>query len=100
MKRLPNNYYDLLESNPTARTIWENVAYSMDSFTHDSFTSNFFQPEAIINECRSMAASFTVLHYAPIPDMKKIYRSRLYALFFLSLCCGVQIYIKERSILK
>lgn len=73
--------------------------YSMDQYTHDSQFSKFYLPEEIIPHCRESAAIFTQVHYAPIISTEEAYKSRLYSFFLLSMVCGVQIYLKERSVL-
>lgn len=88
-----------LQINSTANSIWEHIVYSMDQYTHDSQFSKFYLPEEIIPHCREAAAIFTQVHYAPIISTEESYKSRLYSFFLLSMVCGVQIYLKERSVL-
>lgn len=97
MKRLPKKveYID-----PVAQNIWYTVVDSMDKYTHDSVLSKFYLPEEIIIHCRSVASIFAQIHYAPLLEPEEAYRSRLYTLFLFSMMCGVQIYMKERTVLK
>lgn len=100
MKRLPNKDLQTFPIDQTAQRIWQDVACAMDHYTNDSFVASFFQPEEFTTEARSMAASFALLHYSPLPTIEEIYKSRLYGLFYLSISSGIQIYIKERSFLR
>lgn len=97
MKRLPKKveYID-----PIAQSIWHTVVESMDQYTHDSVLSKFYLPEEIIIHCRSVASIFAQIHYAPLLEPEEAYKTRLYALFLFSMMCGVQIYLKERVMLK
>src|SRR5687768_9618680 len=96
MKKLPKKEEVIIDS--LAHKVWADVVYSMDQYTHDSVTSKFFMPEQIINHCRAVAAAFAQLHYSPIPSTKEIYKTRLFSLFYLSMTCGVQVFLKERAI--
>jgi hypothetical protein len=98
MKNLPDQNEQLID--PIASQIWEEVVHSMTQFTHDSTTSNFLPPEELLVHIRPVAAAFALLHFTPLPPMKDIYKSHLYALFYLSIVCGVQMFIKERAIQK
>ncbi len=98
MKSLPDSNEQLLD--PMASQIWEDVVYSMNQFTNDSMTSKFLPPEEMLSAIRPIAASFALLHYTPLPTMKEIYKSHLYALFYLSIVCGIQMFVKERGIRK
>ncbi len=99
MKKLPSqNAGETI--HPIAQIIWEDIIYSMDRFTNDSPVPKFFMPEEISNECRSIAAIFATIHFSPMPSMKRVYRSRLYTLFYFSMMCGVQMYIQERGLFK
>lgn len=84
--------------DPLAQQVWEDVIYSMDQYTHDSEVSKFFLPDEIITQCRTIAAAFAQIHYMPIPSTTEVYKTRLFGLFFLAMTCGVQIYLKERSV--
>ncbi len=84
--------------DPLAQQVWEDVIYSMDQYTHDSGVSKFFLPDEIVTQCRSIAAAFAQIHYVPIPSTTDVYKTRLFGLFFLAMTCGVQIYLKERSV--
>ncbi len=97
MKRLPKKveYID-----PIAQNIWHTVVESMDQYTHDSILSKFYLPEEIIIHCRSVASIFAQIHYAPLLEPEEAYKTRLYTLFLFSMMCGVQIYLKERVMLK
>lgn len=88
-----------LQIDSTATSIWEHIVYSMDQYTNDSQFSKFYLPEEIIPHCREAASIFTQVHYAPIISTEESYKSRLYSFFLLSMVCGVQIYLKERSVL-
>jgi len=96
--KLPKKNDDL-QINATANSIWEHIVYSMDQYTHDSQFSKFYLPEEIIPHCRESAAIFAQVHYAPIISTEEAYKTRLYSFFLLSMVCGVQIYLKERSVL-
>lgn len=85
--------------NDTANSIWEHIVHSMDQYTHDSHLSKFYLPEEIVPHCREAASIFTQVHYAPIISTEDAYKSRLYSFFLLATLCGVQIYLKERSVL-
>lgn len=97
MKRLPT---DEQISNPAVQRIWEEIVYSMDEYTNDSYLSKFYLPEDILIHCRSSASVFTQLLYSPIPSAEIAKKTRLYSLFYLSMTYGVQVYLKERSISK
>lgn len=98
MKRLPSN--EEQEIDPTVNRIWEEIVYSMDQYTHDSNLSKFYLPEGILIHCRSAAEIFAQLLYTPIPSKEEARRTRLYGLLYLSMTCGVQIFLKERSLSK
>jgi len=98
MKRLPNT--EELELNPTVLRIWEDIVYSMDQYTHDSTLSKFYLPEGILAHCRKAANIFAQLLYSPIPSSEEVQKTRLYGLIYLSMACGVQIFLKERAITK
>ncbi len=83
-----------------ATQIWEDVVHSMGQYTNDSFTSKFLPPEEILTYVRPIASSFAQLHYTPLPTKKEIYKSHLYGVFYFLIICGMQMHIKERSILK
>lgn len=84
--------------DPLVLRMWEDIVYSMDQYTHDSVVSKFFLPEQLTVHCRHMASIFAQIHYAPLLDPEEAKRSRLYALFFLAMTCGVQIYLKEHAL--
>lgn len=88
-----------LHVNDSANSIWEHVVHSMDQYTNDSHLSKFYLPEEIVPHCREAASIFTQIHYAPIISTEEAYKSRLYSFFLLSTLCGVQIYLKERSVI-
>lgn len=98
MKRLPSK--EEQEIDPTVNRIWEEIVYSMDEYTHDSNLSKFYLPEGILIHCRTAAQIFTQLLYTPIPSKEEVKRTRLYGLLYLSMTCGVQIFLKERSLSK
>lgn len=83
-----------------ALNIWEDVVSSMSQYTNDSYLSKFNPPEELLRQIRPVAAAFTMLHYTPIPMTKEIYKSQLYTLFNFSILCGIQMYVKQRAILK
>lgn len=96
MRNLPEQNEQLLD--PLASQIWEDVVHSMTQYTNDSAASKFLPPEELLIHIRPIAAAFAQLHYTPLPPMKDIYKSHLYALFYLSIICGVQMFLKERAI--
>lgn len=98
MKRLPSKEEQTIDI--TVQRIWEDIVYSMDQYTHDSVLSKFYLPEDILVHCRSIANIFAQLLYTPIPSPDEIQKSRLYGMLYLSMTCGVQIYLKERSLTK
>lgn len=98
MKRLPNTKE--IELDPTVQRIWEDIVYSMDQYTHDSTLSKFYLPEDILSHCRKAANIFAQLLYAPIPSAEEVRKTRLYGLIYLSMTCGVQLYLKERALTK
>lgn len=83
-----------------ATRIWEDVVHSMHEYTHDSFSSKFLPPEEMLTYVRPIAAAFAQLQYTPLPTKREIYKSHLYALFYFLIICGIQMYLKERSITK
>jgi hypothetical protein len=85
---------------PIALQIWEDVVTSMSQYTNDNIAPKFLPPEEILTYIRPVAAVFAQLHFTPLPPLKKIYKSHLYALFYLSIICGIQMYVKERALLK
>ena|SRR3990167_5635578 len=97
MKRLPKKieYID-----PVAQTIWHTVVDTMDQYTNDSVLSKFYLPEELVTHCRSTASIFAQVHYAPLLEPDEAYKTRLYTLFLFSMMCVVQIYLKERSMIK
>jgi hypothetical protein len=94
-KRLPKEH---IQIDPLALQIWEDVVYSMDTYTHDSTVSKFYLPEELTTHCRLVAAAFAQIHYAPIPKTEEIMKTRLFGLFYLTIICGIQTYLKERAI--
>lgn len=98
MKRLPSNEQE--EIDPVVNRIWEEIVYSMDEYTDDSNLSKFYLPEEILIHCRTAAQVFTQLLYTPIPSQEEVKRTRLYGLIYLSMSCGVQIFLKERALTK
>ena len=98
MKRLPNKEEQQID--PSVQRIWEEIVYSMDQYTNDSVLSKFYLPEEILAHCRSAANIFAQLLYTPIPSPTEIQKTRLYGMLYLSMACGVQIYLKERSLTK
>lgn len=99
MKRLPSKEEEQA-IDPTVQRIWEDIVYSMDQYTNDSTLSKFYLPEDILAHCRSAAGVFAQLLYTPIPSKDEVKRSRLFGLLYLSMTCGVQIFLKERSMTK
>ncbi|MBI5044956.1 MAG: hypothetical protein HZC02_03450 [Candidatus Levybacteria bacterium] len=97
MKSLPS---DEGQSVGTVLRIWEEIIGSMDQYTHDSLLSKFYLPEEILTQCKKSAEIFAQLLYSPIPSSKEIEKTKLYGLMYLSMACGVQIFLKERSIEK
>lgn len=103
MKNLPEHIIkqeNILNDDSLALQIWEDVVSSMSQFTDDNFNSKFLPPEELLIYIRPVAASFALLHFTPLPPIKEIYKSHLYAMFYFSIICGIQIYIKERAIYK
>lgn len=101
MRSLPEpSEKELLRGDIQATQIWETVVLSMSQYANDSIHSKFIPTEELLNIIRPVAAAFSTLHYTPIPPLKEIYKSRLYALFYFTIICGVQIYVKQRSIIK
>jgi hypothetical protein len=96
MRRLPK--HEKIEADPLAYRIFDEVVYSMDQYTHDSILPKFYLPESYLQHCRSTASIFTQIHYAPLLTPHEAMRSRLFGLLFLSIACGSQTYLKERSI--
>ena len=94
-KRLPKEHISV---DPLALQIWEEVVYSMDSYTHDSTVAKFYLPEELTTHCRLIAAAFAQIHYAPIPKTEEVMKTRLFGLFYLTIICGAQTYLKERAI--
>lgn len=98
MKRLPNT--EELAVDQRVLRIWEDIVYSMDQYTNDSSLSKFYLPEEILLHCRKAANVFSQLLYTPIPTPDEVHKTRMYNLLYLSMTCGVQIYLKERSLTK
>jgi hypothetical protein len=94
-KRLPKEQISI---DPLSLQIWEEVVYSMDSYTHDSAISKFYLPEELTTHSKLVAAAFAQIHYAPIPTTEQVMKTRLFGLFYLTIMCGIQSYIKERAI--
>jgi hypothetical protein len=99
MKRLPSKEEEQVV-DPTVQRIWEDIVYSMDQYTNDSILSKFYLPEDILTHCRSAAGVFAQLLYTPIPSKEEVKKSRLFGLLYLSMACGVQIFLKERILTK
>lgn len=97
MKNLPDQKPQI--ADPIVVRIWEDIVYSMDQYTNDSVFPKFYLPEILLHHARSTAATFAQYHYMPIPTTKEIYKSRLFSLFLLTINCGIQIFLKERSIM-
>jgi hypothetical protein len=95
MRRLPKQN---IEIDPIAHRIFEEVVCSMEQYTHDSTLSKFYLPEYFLKHCRDVSSIFAQIHYAPLLEPKKAVKSRIFGLFFLSINCGAQIFLKERSI--
>lgn len=98
MRNLPDQSEP--QPNLVASQIWENVVYSMGQYTNDSISSKFFPPEEVLLYIRPVAAAFAQLLYTPLPSMKDIYKSHLYGLLYFAMICGIQMYIKERALIK
>lgn len=98
MKRLPDNKKQMID--PAVQRIWEDIIYSMDQYTNDSVLSKFYLPEELLTHCRITANIFTQILYTPIPTSDEASKTRLYGMFHLAMSCGVQIYLKERSLIK
>ncbi|GIW61299.1 MAG: hypothetical protein KatS3mg089_0151 [Patescibacteria group bacterium] len=98
MKRLPNTEEQAID--PIGLRIWEEIVYSMDQYTNDSVLSKFYLPESLLEHCRKASFIFAQLLYTPIPSTEEVKRTRLCGLLYLAMACGVQIYLKERSISK
>jgi hypothetical protein len=98
MKRLPDQEEQIIDS--TVQRIWEDIVYSMDQYTNDSTLSKFYLPEDVMKHCHMTANIFTQLLYSPIPTPQEAKKTRLYAMIHLAMTCGVQIYLKERSLTK
>lgn len=89
-----------LQPDMLALQIWEDVVYSMSQYTDDNILPKFLPPEEILVHVRPIAAAFALLHFTPLPPMKEIYKSHLYSLFYFSIICGIQMYLKERALTK
>lgn len=87
------------ENETITLRILEDVILSMSQFTNDSAFSKFIPPEEMLLHIRPVAAAFAQLHFTPIPPIQRIYKSHLYSLFYFSIICGIQIYVKYRSII-
>lgn len=95
MKRLPEQE---VEIDPIAKRVYEDVVCSMEQYTNDSMFSKFYLPEPLVSHSRTTASIFTQIHYAPLLTHDEAVRTRLFGLLLLSIICGAQIYLKERSI--
>ena len=100
MRRLPKEEKTEKQQvfDPLAHRIYEEVVLSMEQYTHDSHLPKFYLPENFLRHCRMLASIFTQIHYAPLMEPEIAKRSRLFGIFFLSISCGAQIFLKERSI--
>lgn len=95
MKSLPEEQYIV---DPLAERVYEDVVCAMEQYTDDSPYSKFYLPEPLLSHCRQTASIFAQIHYAPLLTHNEAKKTRLFALLLLSITCGAQIYIKERSI--
>lgn len=95
MKRLPKHETAI---DPLAQRVYEDVVCSMEQYTHDSTLSKFYIPEPLLKHSRTTASIFTQIHYAPLLTHEQATKSRLFSLLLLSIICGAQIYLKERSV--
>lgn len=86
--------------DPKAFRIYEGIVNSLNEYPHDSNQAKFFLPENITVNCRSIAGAFTMSSYDPVLDPEKVYKTKLYSYFLLALVCGVQIFLKVRSLEK
>jgi hypothetical protein len=101
MRTLPEQSEQNIQQNDSlASQILEDVVCSMSQYTDDSISPKFLPPEELLIQIRPVAAAFALLHFIPLPPTKEIYKSHLYALFYFSIICGIQMYIKERAIAK
>ena len=98
MKSLPDQEEQIINSN--VQRIWEDIVYSMDQYTSDGTRSRFYSPEEILKHCHTAASIFTQLLYVPIPTIEETKKTRLHAMIYLAMTCGVQIFLKERSLSK
>lgn len=98
MKNLPKSEEG--QTYIVVQRIWEEIITSMDQYTHDSVSSKFYLPEGILTHCKKASAVFAQTLYRPIPTSKEVKRSKIYGLLYLSMACGVQIFLKERSLEK
>lgn len=86
--------------DPNAFRIYEEIIKSLGAYPNDSNQASFFLPETIIINCRSVAAAFTMSLYGPPIGTSRVYNTKLYSYFLLASVCGVQTFLKERSIIK
>lgn len=101
MSNLPEPSKHKIYQNPIlALRIWEEVVNSMTQYTNDSVSSKFMPAEELLVFIRPVAAAFALMHFTPMPPVKEIYKSHLYSLFYFSIICGIQVYLKERNLIK
>ena len=96
--RWTNSEKDSDQTRQNAYRIYQDILLSIETYSDDSFEAKFFLPEEISNHCKAVAASFALVLYSPTLEMKEIYGSRLYYLYYLSLIYGAHIYLKEHAL--
>lgn len=85
--------------DPKAIKIYKDIVKSLNEYPNDGVQSKFFLPENLTINSRSIAAAF-VMSFNPKLKLDSVYNSELYSLFLLAAVCGMQIFLKERSMLK
>lgn len=94
---LPNDTY---LRDPKAQRLWDELVISYNSYPSDSSVAKFFLPEELVILCRPVAAAFTSAFYHPALNTKEVYASQAYLLFLLATVCGIQLFLRERALLK
>lgn len=80
--------------------IYDSVVSSVNEYAHDSTVSKFFLlPEPIINLYALIANTLSAASYVPNFQLEETNNLPIRAIFYVTAVSGLQIYLKERSVL-
>lgn len=88
--------------NPIAVEIWEEIKRLNSEYPDDSSFSKLFLPAQLCDYGHTITFSLTqiVVGAKPPKINQDVSSSKLYATYFLAAVCGMQVFLRERAILK